>query len=56
MEAAGIEFQGPYHRVTTETDGAQQGAGTVVAYFDGPDGEHLELIQPAGPFVRRAAE
>lgn len=56
MEAAGIAFHGPYHRVTAETDGAQEGAGTVVAYFDGPDGEHLELIQPAGPFVRRAAE
>lgn len=53
MEAAGIRLHGPFHRVTEEEDGAEQGAGNVVAYFDGPDGEHLELIQPAGPFTRR---
>lgn len=52
MQAAGIEFKGQYHRVTKEEDGAKEGVGVIVAYFDGPDGEHLELIQPAGPFVR----
>jgi hypothetical protein len=24
----------------------------LFAYFDGPDGERLELIAPQGPFVR----
>lgn len=54
MEEAGVEFRGPHYEATEE-DGAEDGAGTVVAYFDGPDGEHLELIQPEGPF-RRAEE
>ena len=49
---AGVEFKGPWHEVTSEADGASLGIGTRVAYFDGPDGEHLELIEPAGPFVR----
>ncbi len=52
MEAAGIAFKGSWHRVSKAEDGVEQGEGVVVAYFDGPDGEHLELIQPAGPFVR----
>jgi catechol 2,3-dioxygenase-like lactoylglutathione lyase family enzyme len=50
MEAAGLKFLGPYHRVSQEEDGAQLGEGTVVAYFQGPDGEFLELIQGVGPF------
>ena len=49
---AGIEFKGPWHEITEATDGARKGVGVKVAYFDGPDGEHLELIEPAGPFVR----
>ena len=53
MERAGIEFLGPWHRINSKEDGAEKGMGTVVAYFNGPDGELLELIQPAGPFVRR---
>ena len=53
MEQAGIEFLGPWHRINSDDDGAEKGMGTVVAYFNGPDGELLELIQPAGPFVRR---
>ena len=52
MEKAGIEFLGPYHQVTKEEDGADKGIGTAVAYFNGPDGELLEIIEPKGPFVR----
>jgi catechol 2,3-dioxygenase-like lactoylglutathione lyase family enzyme len=56
MTAAGIEFYGPWHKVSTEEDGAKEGIGVVVAYFAGPDGEHLELIAPTGPFVRKEVE
>lgn len=52
MDDAGIEFRGPWHEVTADQDDAEEGVGSVVAYFDGPDGEHLELIQPTGPFRR----
>jgi hypothetical protein len=51
---AGIKFYGPFHRVSREEeDGAEKGIGTVVASFDGPDGERLELIAPQGLFVRK---
>src|SRR5215212_9307745 len=53
MEAAGIKFHGPFHRISREEDGAENGIGTIVASFDGPDGEKLELIAPQGPFVRK---
>jgi catechol 2,3-dioxygenase-like lactoylglutathione lyase family enzyme len=53
MQDAGIKFDGPFHRVSREEDGAEKGIGTVVASFDGPDGERLELIAPQGPFVRK---
>lgn len=53
MQDAGIKFHGPFHRVSHEEDGAEEGVGTIVASFDGPDGERLELIAPQGPFVRR---
>ena len=52
MQDAGIKFHGPFHRVSHEEDGAEEGIGTVVASFDGPDGERLEMIAPQGPFVR----
>jgi len=52
MQDAGIKFHGPFHRVSRDEDGAEDGIGTVVASFDGPDGERLELIAPQGPFVR----
>jgi catechol 2,3-dioxygenase-like lactoylglutathione lyase family enzyme len=55
MENAGIEFLGPWHRVSAQEDGAEKGMGTAVAYFNGPDGELLEIIQPEGPFVRKQA-
>jgi catechol 2,3-dioxygenase-like lactoylglutathione lyase family enzyme len=53
MQDAGIKFHGPFHRVSREEDRAEKGIGTVVASFDGPDGEKLELIEPQGPFVRK---
>ena len=53
MLEAGIKFNGPFHRVSQEEDGADEGIGTAVASFDGPDGEKLELIAPEGPFVRK---
>jgi catechol 2,3-dioxygenase-like lactoylglutathione lyase family enzyme len=52
MQDAGIKFHGPFHRISRDEDGADEGVGTVVASFDGPDGERLELIAPKGPFVR----
>jgi len=52
MQDAGIKFHGPFHRISHDEDGAEEGIGTVVASFDGPDGERLELIAPQGPFVR----
>jgi catechol 2,3-dioxygenase-like lactoylglutathione lyase family enzyme len=53
MQDAGIKFHGPFHRISHDEDGAEEGIGTVVASFDGPDGERLELIAPQGPFVRK---
>lgn len=53
MEEAGVGFAGPWHEVTEEEDGAEEGVGSIVASVDCPDGEHLELIQPTGPFRRR---
>ena len=52
MQDTGIKFHGPFHRISHDEDGAEEGIGTVVASFDGPDGERLELIAPQGPFVR----
>jgi catechol 2,3-dioxygenase-like lactoylglutathione lyase family enzyme len=52
MQDAGIKFHGPFHRVSHEEDGAEEGIGTIVASFDGPDGERLEMIAPQGPFMR----
>ncbi len=52
MQEAGIQFHGPFHRISRYEDGANEGIGTVVASFDGPDGERLELIAPQGPFIR----
>jgi catechol 2,3-dioxygenase-like lactoylglutathione lyase family enzyme len=52
MQDAGIKFHGPFHRISHDEDGAEEGIGTVVASFDGPDAERLELIAPQGPFVR----
>ena len=52
MQDAGIKFHGPFHRVSHEEDGAEEGIGTIVASFDGPAGERLEMIAPQGPFVR----
>lgn len=52
MVAAGLRFEG--EPITFEEgDGLRAGVGTRVAYFDDPDGTHLELIQPAGPFRRK---
>ncbi|WP_227871657.1 VOC family protein [Flavobacterium kingsejongi] len=48
---AGIRLQGD--PITfMEEDGLKAGFGTAVAYFDDPDGTHLEIIAPQGPFKR----
>ena len=52
MKAAGITFSGEPITFQDE-DGLQSGQGTTVAYFADPDGVHLEVIQPEGPFVRK---
>jgi catechol 2,3-dioxygenase-like lactoylglutathione lyase family enzyme len=52
MLDAGVEFSGK--PITFEDgDGLKNGAGTAVAYFDDPDGTHLEIISPKGPFKRK---
>lgn len=52
MKKAGIEFQG--EPMTFEAgDKLKNGIGTQVAYFDDPDGTHLEIIAPRGPFERK---
>ncbi len=53
MRAAGIGFEGEPITFQAE-DGLKAGIGTSVAYFDDPDGTHLEIIAPAGPFKRKA--
>ncbi|WP_244610546.1 VOC family protein [Microvirga pakistanensis] len=52
MREAGITFQGE-PIVFEASDGPRDGIGTAVAYFDDPDGTHLEIIAPAGPFTRK---
>jgi catechol 2,3-dioxygenase-like lactoylglutathione lyase family enzyme len=51
MRQAGIAFQGEPMTFGPD-DMLKKGIGTKVAYFDDPDGTHLEIIQPAGPFQR----
>ena len=48
---AGVTFLGDPIEFKPE-DGLKSGYGTYVAYFEDPDGVHLELIQPQGPFAR----
>ena len=52
MKEAGIEFQGD-PMTFEEGDKLRHGIGTKVAYFDDPDGTHLEIIAPKGPFGRK---
>lgn len=53
LEEAGIDFTGPTYTVGEVDDGSDERvAGTRFAYFDGPDGEHLEIIEPKGAFER----
>jgi catechol 2,3-dioxygenase-like lactoylglutathione lyase family enzyme len=54
MKAAGVTFLGEPIEFLPE-DGLNSGFGTYVAYFEDPDGVHLELIQPQGPFARPSA-
>lgn len=51
MRDAGIEFEGE-PMTFKEEDMLKSGIGTQVAYFDDPDGTHLEIIAPKGPFER----
>lgn len=52
MTKAGLTFNGEPITFQAE-DQLKQGIGTTVAYFDDPDGTHLEIIQPQGPFQRK---
>jgi catechol 2,3-dioxygenase-like lactoylglutathione lyase family enzyme len=54
LKEAGIALSGE-PMVFEEADGLQSGFGTAVAYFDDPDGTHLEVIVPQGPFKREQA-
>ena len=51
MRDAGLDFAGAPITFQPE-DQLAQGFGTKVAYFDDPDGTHLEIIEPQGPFRR----
>ncbi|PSK94622.1 methylmalonyl-CoA epimerase [Taibaiella chishuiensis] len=51
LKDAGIRLSGE-PIVFEEADGLKSGWGTAVAYFDDPDGTHLEIIAPQGPFKR----
>lgn len=51
LEAEGFVFDGPTHDGEPDEDGTP---GLRLAYFTGPDGEHLELIRPTGSFLREA--
>lgn len=53
MVEAGFAFSGP-PMTFSEEDMLSEGIGTKVAYFDDPDGTHLEIIEPQGPFRRKA--
>jgi len=53
MREAGLAFQGE-PIVFEAGDQLKTGIGTAVAYFDDPDGTHLEIIAPVGPFKRKA--
>ncbi|MDT7017652.1 VOC family protein [Levilactobacillus namurensis] len=51
LKKLGVEPEGePMY--FTEDDGLKNGLGTGVVYFQDPDGAHLELIEPKGPFQR----
>lgn len=51
LKQLGIEPEGePMY--FTEEDGLKSGLSTGVVYFRDPDGAHLELIEPKGPFQR----
>ena len=50
MKAAGVTFSGEPITFQDE-DGLKSGQGTTVAYFEDPDGTHLELIQPRGLLI-----
>ena len=54
LNIAGIQFTGNIY--TVQPDMVEQGAGTQVAFFQGPDGEHLEIMAPKGPFIRESVE
>lgn len=51
LKDAGIKLSGE-PIIFEEADGLKAGFGTAVAYFDDPDGTHLEIIAPQGPFKR----
>jgi len=53
MKDAGLIFNGDPITFKAE-DQLKEGIGTKVAYFDDPDGTHLEIIEPQGPFQRKS--
>lgn len=52
MRHSGVCFDGPWIELAEPDQEANLCRGTRVAHFCGPDGESLELVEPAGPFVR----
>lgn len=55
MAEAGLTLNGELITFQAEYQ-LKQGIGTTVAYFDDPDGIHLEIIQPKGSFQRKGHE
>lgn len=54
MTEAGLAFAGEPLILQAE-DKVRFGVGAKVAYFDDPDGTHLEIIEPQGSFRRKGA-
>ena len=52
MKNAGMELAGDPLELGEE-DLLKHGIGTKSAYFDDPDGLHLEVIEPKGDFLRK---
>lgn len=50
----GVHFEGPWFELNEPDQETNLSLGTRIAHLFGPDGESLELIEPAGPFLRDA--
>lgn len=54
LAGRGVRFEGPWRELTDPDNTDRLCRGTRIAYLRGPDGEPLQLIQPAGVFARES--